>query len=130
MDKITEVSNKFIQDSELLNLCARQKKSLEQASDLIRKLNAEIAVLKVTSHNDNLKGTEQIICEVQIELLREVALTRQLTLEETKRLDLLVKNLLLLKGALKDIKPDYRTIPRGLTSDSLLAIASSSVGDV
>src|ERR1700733_5898776 len=56
------------------------------------------------------KKTEKLICETEIERLQQTSSNRSLTLEETKRLDLLVKNLLLCKGAYKDIKPDYRSI--------------------
>jgi predicted ribosome quality control (RQC) complex YloA/Tae2 family protein len=41
---------------------------------------------------------EQAILEMQIEKMTMDAMSRQLTLEETKRLDLLIKNLHLVKG--------------------------------
>ena|ERR1035437_8221807 len=41
---------------------------------------------------------EQAIAEIQLKKLKETAMERDLTLDETKRMDLLVKNLYLSKG--------------------------------
>jgi hypothetical protein len=45
-----------------------------------------------------LPTNEAIIVEVQLERLRNIALERLLTPDETKQYDILVKNLLLIRG--------------------------------
>lgn len=45
-----------------------------------------------------IAGPEEEILEAQIRHLRNVAVERLLTLDETRQLDLLIKNLLLLRG--------------------------------
>lgn len=64
-----------------------------------------------------------VICEMEINRLKEISFQRGLTLEETKRLDLLVKNLLLSKEQKKDVSTSFRNLS-GLSKDSLMQIAS------
>ncbi len=133
LDTISNISEKFQSQTELQNYCDRQYKSLLQAKEIILSLKAEVSHLKELLSSSNhlvnsppeliIKSVEQTICEIQIEMLREEAMNRSLTLEETKRLDLLVKNLLLCKGAYKDIKPDFTGLPKGMSSEKLLEIA-------
>jgi len=74
--------------------------------------NSHIQLSKLTEENQHLKnllrekvGTtqplsdEESICVVQIKILREMASVRELTLEEVKKLDLLVKNLRIVRGS-------------------------------
>lgn len=135
LETISDVASKFKDLSDLQAYANKQFIALKQARDLIQKLQAEVTHLKELLSSNSyqgsqpeliIKSTEQSICEVQIEKLRESAMERPLTLEETKRLDLLVKNLLLCKGAHQNIKTDYSILPKGLTSEKLLSIASAS----
>lgn len=104
MDNIVSLEKKFESFKDLQAYADQQYKSLQIASQRIRELEAEVAHLK-----DLLTGaipltgehpTEQVIitpeeaiCVAQIRILSDRALHKELTLEETKRLDLLVKNL-------------------------------------
>ncbi len=134
LESISKISEKFQTETELQQYCDRQYVALKQARDIIQSLRSEVTHLKVLLSSSNhlvnsppeliVKSVEQSICEIQIEMLRGEAMSRQLTLEETKRLDLLVKNLLLCKGAYKDIKADYTALPKGLSSRELLEIAA------
>lgn len=92
-----------------------QKMSLEEwqhfasvQNTLLEKLNNEIQNLKTKNahlekllvQSSNLVSPlppEEIICIQQISYLEEQSMKRQLTLEEVKRLDLLVKNLKLIR---------------------------------
>jgi hypothetical protein len=69
---------------------------------------------------------EQAICEIQINKLQEKAQSREMTLEETKRLEILIKSLYLIKekgsGA---ISAEYTNIPANTTLESLAQIAST-----
>jgi DNA replicative helicase MCM subunit Mcm2 (Cdc46/Mcm family) len=136
LETIANIADHFQDDLQLREYCNKQYQLLSQSKEIILSLQREVKHLKSLLESSNhlvnstpeliIKSTEQAICEVQIEKLREVAMERPLTLEETKRLDLLVKNLLLCKGSYKDIKTDYSTLPKGLTSEKLLQIAAVS----
>lgn len=89
--------------AELQLLCDRQQKALLKAQERIKLLEGEVEQLKspqlsaapsvqVISDQD-----EEVICRIQIAMLRTKAQEREMTLEETKRFDLLVKNLSLIE---------------------------------
>lgn len=67
----------------------------------------------------------QVICEMQILKIYDDAAVRQLTLEETKRLEILIKSLNLLKkegeGA---ITPEFAKLPPGVNLLNLAKMAS------
>jgi hypothetical protein len=142
LENITHLNIKFKNIEELQLYCDSQYRSLQRANEVIKKLEAEIVHLKniiVTTvpiiepkQEQFIVSTEQSICEMEIERLRKTSMDRGLTLEETKRLDLLVKNLHIAKKGTKDIAPDYKKLPE--TSEAeLLQIAATpepSIEDV
>lgn len=69
-------------------------------------------------------STEQLIIEDQINRLNTVSLQRVLSLEETRALDLLIKNKRLLEPN-TPIEPDYTRVPDGQSESDLLRIAGS-----
>lgn len=71
------------------------------------------------------KTTEEEIIEDQIKRLDEVSRQRMLSLEETRALDLLIKNKRLLDPN-KPIEPDYTKVPEGQTESDLLRIAGNA----
>lgn len=71
-----------------------------------------------------VKSTEEIIIEEQILRLDGVSRERALTLEETRALDLLIKNKRLLDPN-KPLEPDYTKVPEGQTESDLLRIAGN-----
>lgn len=68
---------------------------------------------------------EQRILETQIHRLEAVSRERQLTLEETRALDLHIKNKRLLDDK-STINADYTKVPDGLTEADLMRIAGSA----
>jgi len=72
-----------------------------------------------------VQSVEEQIIEEQIMRLDVVSRQRALSLEETRALDLLIKNKRLLDPN-KPIEPDYTKVPEGQTESDLLRIA----GDV
>lgn len=111
LDNIITLAGKFEKWSDLQAYCDSQYTTIKFQNDKIRALEEEIKHLKTllssttqlvsdpTKKNLEVPSNEQLICEVQLEKLKEVAKERELTLEETKRFDLLNKNLLLIKNA-------------------------------
>jgi len=132
-ESISTIAGKFANLVELQEYCNKQYVMFVKAQDKIRQLEVENEHLKkiiadsqqivdVPETDLLIKNTEQIICEMEIEKLKKVSMERSLTLEETKRFDLLVKNLILAKGTNKDIKPDYTKLPNGYTEGSLIEL--------
>lgn len=69
---------------------------------------------------------EQIICEIQINMLQDKAKDRELTLEETKRMEILIKSLYLIKErAQAEIKASFMTLPDAATIENLSKIAAT-----
>jgi hypothetical protein len=132
MESIFTLAGKFDSTVALQNHCNSQHRALEEAKVRLVQLGDENVYLreqieKLQNSDSTVvinKSSEQLICEMEIDRLKKTSLERGLTLEETKRLDLVVKNLLLAKGVHKVIEPDYKRLPEGITQDNLLTLAS------
>jgi hypothetical protein len=120
MDTIETLADKFQEDK-----WKAYASSLEDALALAHK---KIKTLEDQLAAKEEKTTEQIICEMEIEKLKLSSVLRSLTLEETKRLDLLVKNLILSKEANKTIKKDNGPSIT-ISEAALIAIASIPEAD-
>lgn len=126
---IESMGRTFKDSQELREYCDAQYHTLEAANAKIGQLQDEISHLKdlVATSSQIIQpnprhgiSNEQIICEAQLTFLSKKASERELTLEETKKLDLLVKNLRLLQGKSTSIEAEFRNI----SDESLLQIAS------
>ena len=133
MDNIITLAGKFKDVLELKAYCDAQYTTLETALSRVAELQAENTHLKeLLSSTAPLippiakieVSSEQAICEIQIKMLQEDAMHRQLTLEETKRLDLLVKNLYIIKGQLTSIPVDSTQLPDNISEAKLLELAT------
>jgi len=119
-----------------------EKKSVAVLNQELLQLRTENTALKETvtillKEIDKIKNTqrpnlvrleltpEQRIIETQIAYLEAVSMERALTLEETRALDLHIKNKRLLEDK-STLNADYKKVPEGLTQEDLLRIA----GDV
>lgn len=137
---------------ELIELAGRQFNSMKEVESFvqsaflavqasgqkIRKLEEEVKHLQdlltstsklIDEQEDSkvesvIKSPAQIICEQQIERISALAIGRTLALEEVKALDLLVKNLMLLKGEATAINGAPRKKkPKVYTDGELVSIA-------
>jgi hypothetical protein len=136
MDNISNISQNFKSFIELQEYCDAQFAVAQALAKENEKLKAEIEHLKslLAGATPLLKpeveqpapklqvSTEQAILEMQIEKMRQDAMVRQLTLEETKRLDLLIKNLHLVKGQATQITENK--LPFNISETDLLRIAT------
>lgn len=110
--KILEDENKALKEtvSKLLVEIDRLHDK-EQSSDLI-----ELGPVK----------SEMLIIEKQIQFLKATALTRMLSLEETKILDIHIKNKRLLEGSSTSIlDAEFKSLPANMSDEELLRIAES-----
>lgn len=108
---ITQLAGKFKNRQELQKYCEMLFISFKQSVEKLQKLEAENNHLKEllakaipqlpVDENNVVKlviPDEQAIAEIQLKKLAQTAMDRELTLDETKRYDLLTKNLYLSKG--------------------------------
>lgn len=139
LDNIETLAGKFESFEALQDYCDQQYQTLLRLKHENSDLKAEIAHLKelVVSTSPLLPSpaqqtikfnvsTEESICEAQIQKLQEKAYNRDLTLEETKRLEILVKSLYLIREKhTADLEADYKTLRPGETLESLAVLASA-----
>lgn len=128
---ISTLAGEFSSIIELQEYCNAQYAALNNSLSRIKEMEAEIEHLK-TLIGDSAQlvekkpelevSAEQAICEMQIQRLQKAALQRELSLEETKRLDLLIKNLYLSKGQATQINKTTFN-PSGYSDMDLMKIA-------
>lgn len=103
---VTALVGKFKNRAELQKYAEVLFKSFKEAVQKLQALEDENKHLKalLAASVPQLPTTklvvpdEQVIAEIQLRQLKDTAMERPLTLDETKRLDLLVKTLYLAKG--------------------------------
>lgn len=93
-------------------------------SKLLEELNKIRNIKRPTELNKITQTTEQRIVNEQINYFDAISAERALSLEETRALDLLIKNKRLLDEKIS-IEPDYTKVPEGQTESDLLRIAGN-----
>lgn len=130
--KIEEVGKEFKDLVELKEHCVTMFQALKTATEKLLKQEEEITQLqKLLGESVPIlqapvvrieKSHEELICELELEKLYNESRARTLTLEETKRLDLLVKNLHVARE--KNIKTaEVLKIPNGYSEAKLIEMA-------
>jgi hypothetical protein len=105
-----------------------QQKLIEQLQTENNQLKEKLSHLETVMRNSKLAAQrlspEEIICMEQIEILKSKSVNRELSLDEVKRLDLLVKNLRLIREQSTQVinTGDYSTVGE----DELVAIAAGT----
>ena len=116
---IPELMKDFKEVTELKKYCEMQYKTIEYLQKKTTQLEMENNHLKevlsgavpVVQETKKIEvSTEQAIAEIQLERLKNVAVERELTLEETKKYDLLVKNLMVSKPKKKEIDASWKNL--------------------
>lgn len=131
---VKDVTHKFKTDVELRDYAAQQFKLLSQANERIASLEGEIEHLKtllihgVPIQNAAPQKVElvvsvpQAILEAQIERLKDRAFEEDLDLEDTKRLEILVRSLKIIQDVDKE-KPKKTKATPALKDEDLLLLA-------
>jgi len=121
---IEDLKKEFVQKNKAKEL----KEFAKIQQDFIEKLIQENKNLKEKllqlENVFNTPTPEEIICIEQIDHLKKLSKNRELTLEEVKRLDLLIKNLRLIKEQSTENVSTPKD--RDVTETELVAIAISS----
>jgi hypothetical protein len=112
---------------ELQEYCNKLYISLQKSEERIKQLEFENDHLKelLSSTTPLVENTfnptsEQQICEIQIELIKKQGMEKQLSLDDTKRLETLVKILKIIKEK-APVKP--ATAPQSVSFDELMSMA-------
>ena len=132
MADIITLGGTFKTYSDLQRYCDTQFVALKSAVEKIQTLEKEVQHLQellVASvplvSNPIIVSHEQALLEAQINLIHQRALDKELTLEETKRLDLLIKNLNLIRGKPTGIyEGSSRKVTKDISDAELVRIAS------
>jgi len=134
LESIKTLAGEFESTQDLQKYCDNQYIVIQKQQEKIKKLEEDLAHTKILISQTipilenplTIKdvSTEQLICEIQIKKFERAALDRELTLEETKRLDLLIKNLHLVKAENKKSIPSEFQKLADISEAELILIAS------
>lgn len=117
----------IISQSREMNVLKKQKEQLE---DEVRKLSLEVVQLKanstLTSGQSFQVSDEETVSVIQIAMLRQIAMNRELTLEEAKKFELFAKVLQTIRG--KVVKKEEETAGK-LSNEELLKAMSGMLNE-
>lgn len=134
MNKIISISTlagQFDSEDDLREYCNKQFQIIKTLTDENKNLKEEIEHLKVLMNSmvepaKIIITKEQALLEEQIDIIQRRSIGQELSLEDTKKLDLLIKNLKLVKEQEKTFdgtpKKKFKTPP-----DKLLELASTLI---
>lgn len=130
---VEQVSQTLMKDvlqnhvSELEDRCLALARKVEELNKIVEQKDSVIKHLEDMLNSNVFKievTDEEIIAEQQLFRLKDKAQNGELTLEEVKKFDLLVKNKRLAKGDATVI-PDYKNLPKNISTEKLKQLASS-----
>lgn len=139
---IETLAGKFANEIDLQEYCDKQYKIIQKITEENKKLKEDIDHLKfiLASNTETLLTTssepikiivskEQALLEEQINIIQNRSIGIELTLEDTKKLDLLLKNLNLIK---ESSPKTYELRPKKIKAhvDGLLEIASKKIEEI
>lgn len=135
MSDIVQIYKEFKSEVEKKDFLKKQQEVITNLMNKNKQLEEEVAHLKalLTSTTQvigeenkvTIVSAEEGLIDRQIELIRERGLERELTLEDTKKLDLLLKNKKIAKENNATIPAESKKIDKkDLTHSELIQIAS------
>lgn len=135
MSKVTDITTlagEFKELSELKAYTDHQFITIQKLQTENKSLKSEVEHLKKVLNGvvpnqplveEIIVSQEELLIEKQIFLLKERAMDKELTLEETKRLDLLIKNLHLTRGKSNTINAQSKNLSEDITDAKLIEMA-------
>lgn len=139
MAKILTLFGSFDSPKELINFSNAQYLALQSADLKIKKLEEEVKHLQqLLSSTTPILGEQKVetllvtkeeaLIDEQINILYQRSLSKELNLEETKKLDLFIKNKNLLKGqATGIIDTKSKRLKQEISEARLIQIASTPI---
>lgn len=124
---VKTLESEFKSTALLEKTVAELKKENKALQETVSKLLAELDKVKGVDRSVvKLELTpEQQIIEMQIMRLQAASIERSLTYDETRMLDIHIKNKRLMEDK-STINADYKTLPEGITEGELMRIAESA----
>lgn len=113
---VNDLQEFVYKQQELLEKYINENKKLQEKLDHCEKLLKSNSHLLVNNTND-----EEIICVQQIEILRKRSMEKELDINDVKKLDILIKNLNLIRSKPTDV---IDVSSRDVSQEELLAIAT------
>lgn len=136
ISSIADIAKKYTTKIDLQKKILELVKLVGAQDETIETLTQELTKIKLNSESDsyasndiqvykNIPETEKLIADLQLSRLREAALGRDLTLEETRKFEIFskIKNQ---DGGDKKPKDDSK-LPRDVTPRTLLEIAGKDI---
>lgn len=125
---LDNIAKEYNTIDELKKYSSAQEKALVEISKKLSELEFENKKLKTVLTEQNIKTSklsysvsdEEVICRTQLSLLKQVSLDRQLTLEESRKVDIFSKILIALNQNPKSIEAETGN----LNEEELLAIVT------
>lgn len=110
-----------------------QSKKIHEQDKRIETLEAKLVASEQKANIASALSVDQVegntdaetICIVQLAILKGVAMSRELVLEECKKAEIFTKILMLLKGKTVSDETKKKETSRKLTTEELLSLASS-----
>lgn len=106
------------------------KKMKEQLEEEVKKLSTEVITLKATGASGGLQlyntSSSETICVVQLAMLEQLSMNRELTLEESKKVELFSK---VLRDERAKIAKKEEDTPALLSNEDLLKAMASMGSD-
>jgi hypothetical protein len=133
VDTFTEIEDLREYSNSQYKVIVSQSKKISELERKLESTESKLAKSEQTNTVANALSTDQTggsnddgttICLIQLALLRAAAMNGELTLEETKKVEIYVKTLQVIKGkGTEDKKP--KDTGRALTNDELILLMST-----
>lgn len=124
--QILKLEEKCIALSQVIDSLLKQNESKEEEISHLKAMLGKTVPIIGESNPIAINVTdEELIADIQLRKLKDAARTRELTLDEIKKFDLLVKNKRLAQGNATEI--EGKTLSKQLPKTQLLQIASKKI---
>jgi len=124
-----DASSNLTEDVNVLSLKYQNEMLLEENKRLQEEINKLQLKIKQLQSGVTHVSDEELIANAQLERLKMKAMEQELTLEEIKKFDLLVKNKKLSEANTTSLPAEYKNLPEDINDSELLQIASLSSSD-
>lgn len=121
--QVLQLEDKCIALSQSIDLLLKKLESKEEEIMHLKRMLSQSTPILGQAIPINISDEEHI-AEIQLQKLKENSRTRELTLDEIRKFDLLVKNKRLAQGSATEIEGKAKGLPKGLPTSRLIELAS------
>lgn len=121
--QVLQLEDKCIALSQSINLLLKKIESKEEELGHLKRILSQSVPIIGQAVPINISDEEHI-AEIQLQKLKENSRTRELTLDEIRKFDLLVKNKRLAQGNATEIEGKTKGLPKNISTSRLIELAS------